>query len=461
MNFFDRIVIPPSANHILLLKYIMTISLMLFIPYLGMIIGASSLSVYFKRKSIKTGNTLYASFAKDIIEKLTFSKYAVVALGIIPLLSILFCYAQFLYNSGTVAVTYILFSVDIFILAFILIYVFRNSFLQGSIISSLEEALKSEPNIESRPEMKEVHEMGDRLKNTANHSGIWGTVLLFIGAYIFLASTSLASDPDRWADVRNFFEVLLSWNAVFSFLYLISAAGAITGSAILFFFFKWPVYRNESTGGSQNMSSEYSSYVKNFSVILTFVSVLLLPVLLFMSFMFVPQIALSKQVFLYLILLLVAVLVSCNLLYLMFKNSDVSFATGLFFLIFIIFGFNILKDQLVLGNALKEQAGILIAKSEEHEKELQSQLVSSSGIDAEQIYNTRCIACHRFDVKLVGPPYQQTVPKYNGDINALSEYIYNPVKKDPAFPPMPNQGLKKKEAVAMAQWLISKVGSKK
>jgi len=73
----------------------------------------------------------------------------------------------------------------------------------------------------------------------------------------------------------------------------------------------------------------------------------------------------------------------------------------------------------------------------------------------------KCVACHKFDTKVVGPPYKETVPKYNGDVQQLAEYIYNPVKKDPAYPPMPNQGLKKKEAVAVAQYLLDHLAGKK
>ena len=210
------------------------------------------------------------------------------------------------------------------------------------------------------------------------------------------------------------------------------------------------------------MSVEYSSFVKNFAIILTFVSIILLPVLLLLSFIFVPRAALSGSVFIYFVLLLIAVLVACNLLYLMFKNSELSFVTAVFFLVFITFGFGILKDQLLLANALREHTETLIAKSEDYEKEIASKLTTSSGVDAEQIYNTKCIACHKFDIKLVGPPYNETVPTFKGDVNALADFIYNPstTPKNAGYPPMPNQGLKKKEATAMAQWLINKVAKK-
>lgn len=454
MNF-DQLAIPPSANHVLLLKYILTISMLLFLPYLGMILGASTLSVYFKRKYFSTGNKVYSFFSKDVLEKLTFSKHALIGLGIIPLLSILFCYAQLLAGAGADALTYILYGVDIFILAFIFIYVYRNAYLHGRIITSVENVVSGNNEINSKKEMEDFRALGTELETKAKSSGFWGIILLFIAAYVFISGTSFASEPYKWKDAKNILEILFSWNTIFGYLYLLSASGAITGSAILFYFFKWQ-------GGLKEMSDEYSQYAKNFGIILTLVSSITLPLLLFFSFIFVPQEALSISVFIYYILLLAAILVLCNLLYMMFKNSDISFATAVFFLVFIIFGFNILKDQLALGNALKEQTTELIAKSEEHENEMKSKLTVVSNVDPQQIFDTKCMACHKFDVKLVGPPYNETVPTFHGDVNALSDFIYNPssTPKNAGYPPMPNQGLKKGEAMAMAKWLIEKVGKK-
>ena len=57
----------------------------------------------------------------------------------------------------------------------------------------------------------------------------------------------------------------------------------------------------------------------------------------------------------------------------------------------------------------------------------------------------------------MGPPYQETVPKYNGDVQKLADFVFSPTQNNPGYPPMPNQGLKKKEAVAVAKFLIDSV----
>ena len=128
MEFLDKIVIPPSANHVLLVKYILTISFVLFIPYLGMVLGSSFLSVYFNRLGRSTGNKMFTRFAKDVIEKLTFTKNAEFALGIIPMLSITFGYAQLLFEAKTITMSIMGLSVLIVTIGLVTVYRYRRKF---------------------------------------------------------------------------------------------------------------------------------------------------------------------------------------------------------------------------------------------------------------------------------------------------------------------------------------------
>jgi cytochrome c len=450
MDFFDQLVIPPSANHLLLLRYILVISMLLFVPYLGMVLGASFYSVIFKRMGKKQGNPLFIRFAKDIIEKLTITKNAEIALGIIPALSITFVYAQLLYQAKTIVMSSLSLAVLMFIIAFILIYKYRTSFRVASVLDTLKTYIKDVPHDAN---FTNVNEYEENLQVSGSRAGVIGMNLLFAAAYIFAGSIALASNPGQWSSVNNILQVFFSWQSVFNYLFLLAISGAITGAAVLFYFFKWQ--------GGIEMDEKYAKFVKNFASGLAFYSAIAVPLLLFLSFIFLPQAALSPSAFVYLAITLLSSLILANMLYPMYKNSDVNFSTGVFVLVFILFTVNILKDQSVMANALREQTKLILVKSEEQEKEVKAKTVSTTGVNAEQIYTTKCIACHKFDVKVVGPPYQQTVPKYNGDVNALAEFIYNPVKKDPAFPPMPNQGLKKKEAQAMAKWLMDQVNGKK
>jgi len=127
-------------------------------------------------------------------------------------------------------------------------------------------------------------------------------------------------------------------------------------------------------------------------------------------------------------------------------------------LLFIIITFNILKDQMAFANGIKDRIEFIISKGDEHEQQKKSKVISTTGIDGELIYNQRCASCHKFDQKVVGPAHKDVVPKYKGDVKKLAEFIMNPTKVDPAYPPMPNPGLKQKEAVAVADYLIKKLG---
>ena len=73
----------------------------------------------------------------------------------------------------------------------------------------------------------------------------------------------------------------------------------------------------------------------------------------------------------------------------------------------------------------------------------------------EEIYQIVCSTCHKFDEKLVGPPYNKVLTKYEGKMDQLIEFIKNPVKVDPAYPPMPNFALKTAEAKNIAEYIMA------
>ncbi len=132
-----------------------------------------------------------------------------------------------------------------------------------------------------------------------------------------------------------------------------------------------------------------------------------------------------------------------------------------FYLTIFAFGLVIMKNQSAFGTATYKNMQAISLKAEELEKQRKGKTVNVAGVNGEQIFTSICAACHKFDVKLVGPPYEQTVPAYNGDVKKLSAFILNPQKISADYPPMPNPGLKPREADAVAQYLIEKVSGKK
>ncbi len=90
-------------------------------------------------------------------------------------------------------------------------------------------------------------------------------------------------------------------------------------------------------------------------------------------------------------------------------------------------------------------------------------LLASAGrvvreINGEEIYKAKCVACHQFDTKLVGPPHKEVLKKYENRKEDMVKFILNPVKVDPNYPPMPNQGLKPNEAEAVVKYMYEHYG---
>jgi len=423
MNILNPIVIPPSPEHAALLNLIQIITLLVFLPFTGMLLGGSMLSVFFSLKAIRTGENIYARFACDIMRKLSVNRITGYILGVIPIVTITLVYAQFLFDSTAVTVNLLYISIFLYIAAVVFLYNYRSFFTLNS---------------------AEAPRTGQ---------GIVGIFFLLFSLFVFITSTTIAQNPESWSGTKSILYIIIAGPVILNFLFFVISSFAISSGAILYFFFIWQ-------GGIKEMESGYAKLIRKYSVTIAMISSLLQPVFIFLWLLILPKFSVSPSIYINIGFTLLSILITCNLLYIILKSSDTKYAGAVFYIIFITFTFLIVKDQIAFGNAIKEHMLTVYQKAEEISREKTANVVTSSGVNGEEIYNSKCSACHRFDQKLVGPPYKETVPKYNGDVKKLSAFIYNPVKVNPDYPAMPNQGLKKKEAEAVAQFLMTKVGNK-
>jgi len=276
---------------------------------------------------------------------------------------------------------------------------------------------------------------------------------MIVASFLFISGIVISLNVDEWQKVTGILSLLVNGKIWLFFLFFIAASFSMSGAGILYFFFVWQ-------GGLKNMGDEYSDYSKKIATYISLLSSVVLPVFLILNFIFQPQSSLSASNFVLAGITVILILLVCNLLYASIKNSEIKYSGGVVFLLFIAFTFIIIQQQIAFGNSIKPHLYSVTQKADEMARQLTQKNVKPVEINAEEIFNAKCIACHKFDVKLVGPPYQETVPKYNGDVKKLAAYILNPVKINPDYPPMPNQGLKEKEAEALAQWLIQKTTGK-
>ena len=140
----------------------------------------------------------------------------------------------------------------------------------------------------------------------------------------------------------------------------------------------------------------------------------------------------------------------------MIRESSYNKSSPLISLFIILFALLAIQDQLAIHTSSRIHSAVLAADYKTYELKINEEMgIDTKPISGADIYNGRCIACHRFDIKVVGPPYNQTLPKYEGKKEELIKFIMNPVKKNPDYPAMPNQGLKPKEAEAVADFLFN------
>lgn len=116
-------------------------------------------------------------------------------------------------------------------------------------------------------------------------------------------------------------------------------------------------------------------------------------------------------------------------------------------------------EQAAIGNAFQ---GRLAARQETpavaREPHAEAEPTAAAGVEerGEEVFEAVCAGCHRFDIRVVGPPLDQVVPKYEGDLARLKEFIRNPVKVDPDYPRMPGLGLSEEQIDAVAEYLLAR-----
>ncbi len=443
MDFLENSVLPQSAHHMILLKYLLVLTYILLIPYLSTLFGSLSLSLYFKRKAAKTSDAKFLKLAKDLVDLITFNKGVAFALGIVPMLSSAFCYAQLLHLSNAGVGGFILLALAFFIISLILIYTYKYAFHLKSIF---ELASKTETVQE---ELKE--DLSSYTKIASGlfaKSGLYGWILLFVATYIFSAAVQLAADTSKWESVTSVFELIFSLSALTYYLQFIAASFAVTSAFVLYKFFR-------PNSEASLRDEDYSAFVKSFALKTGLISTIVWPLFIVLNVVAKPAVTYSYDLFGATLLALLLVLLIANLFYAMIKESNVKFGSTVIYLFVAVISLLVLKEQSGFDTSTKKQYAVIAANYEQYQKEMNEKLgiavVEISGAD---IFNGKCIACHQYDRKLVGPPYNETLPKYEGKMDDLVKYILNPTKINPEYPPMPNQGLKPNEAEAVAKHIM-------
>jgi cytochrome c len=425
MHFFQESVIPPDSSQQSLLDLLLVILYLIHYPYIGMTIGTALCSIALCLLGRDDPDGVYARAGGTIGDLVTFHKTALIFLGIVPMLAVTLINRQLLFASGIPVLTYQAAAILLSAAGLLFLSFYRKLTLEG-----------------------------ERSFHKKIGTGALGLFLLLNGAFGFFAASARILDPEKWPFIDNALEFGLSWNAIASFKVFLASAICVTGAGLLFFLFNWERERAALAGAERR-------FLIYFSAGLTLAGALILPLVLLFFLVTAPEISLSYGVFISSLGVLVILMIIALTAYKVIRDGNPRPGVAAFILSLLMILGTIVTDHIARGGALREHSLALQAMAAEIEEEREAARAKLAGAkparSGEEIFNEQCTVCHSFGVKIVGPPYLETVPAYQGDIEALKAYIKNPVKKRADYPRMPQLGLRDAAVDSVATYLLREV----
>lgn len=439
MEFLKDAALPQSPGHFQLIIFIAAIASMVLIPYLAMAVGSSVLSVLTALKGSKEKDRKLPHAAQMVAERITGSMSTILFLGILPALSVVFVYAQILQTTSTITVGLAGFGFLFLAAGFILIYTYIYTLRLGGILDAYAEALREDQSA-SIAKYRSEHKLVNR------RSGIYGAILLVVAAFLFVSAYGLAIDRASWNDVQSVFGLFLSLTVSMRLLLFAALSVGITGFGMLYF--------TEAVGQREHEGAGWHETPGRMVVI----SLLIMPLLMLLILIAQPLSTMSGAVYLLTGLTGFFYFVSAHFLYGYYTRRKPGALRFGFYAFLTAAAIWIANDHIALSNATKQESAVLAAAQERAKEEMRSKLgIIRVEMTGEDIFNAKCSSCHLYDAKKVGPAYNDVLPKYGGDKAKLIAFVMNPQKVDPAYPPMPAQGLKAAEADSIVTYLLSKI----
>jgi cytochrome c len=450
MDVLKTLAFPPSAENYHLLLLIGALISIVFYPYFGFLLGASFHSYRYEKKGRKEGNPLYIRLAKDLIGTALYNKTLPTFLALIPSFSLIFVYAQLLQTTSSIAVSLACLAFVSLLIALAFLYAYKYTFRLEDILEGYRSALKKEKS--GSGDLEDVEHYSEENVHAHLRFGRNGLIFLSLSTFFMASAIVSASDTDNWSRIGSIFDLFVLPDMYVRVLQFIALSAGATGVGLLFFLFWWK--KDE-----QPRDQDYAQLVSSTSTRLIVVSLLALPALVLIGFFLMPGQSLSGTLFAVAGLGFALLFFSAQFVYAYAKEAKphhTASAMFVFAFALVLLGAN---DQVALYNATKGQAALLSYRHDLESEELRSKLgVVAVVLTGEDIFNGRCSACHMFDQKKIGPAYKDVIPKYAGSKEKIMAFVLNPVKMNPAFPPMPNQGLRPAEADSIVSYILRRLG---
>jgi cytochrome c len=275
---------------------------------------------------------------------------------------------------------------------------------------------------------------------------------LFIGIWFYVAAITSATTFTTW-NFPGMITALAAPKVLLNLLIFIAFAFTLTNAAILFIHLYWKESKKDE-------DAAYTKFVKNTTSKAGLKASIILPILIAINLFSFPENNLSGSIFIYAVVSIFLIFLAYHFFYMIQIKNDYRFGSLIFFVLILASVAFIIKDQKAMTNATKSHSLVLSTEYDKILAELKGE-GTVAAISGKELYDVRCASCHKFEQKLVGPPHFEVLPKYVGKQAQLVAFIRNPVKVNPAYPPMPNPGLKPQEADAVAKYLLDEFAKKK
>jgi cytochrome c len=430
MEFFNRFVLPPDAEHLELLRYLLMVASLINLPYLGILMGSTLVSLVLSLLDKDVPNPGYARLASDVMGMAIPSRVAAAVFGALPLPVLWVVYGQWFIHSRANTMHLLPVGAGIIAGALVLLAAYRAT-------------------------------LSHRGGNSWLNLGLGGVGLagLLLGSYVLFGSVTRFFDPERWVFQHHAVRLLTSWNLIWRYLLFVAASIATTGGAILFFFFRWP-------GSARKMDAADARFAKNLGAGLAMFGSIGFPVFGFFYILTLPVVALSGDMFWFGAATLGVLFVVFVYAYRAALSPVPRFGARAFMLFLVVFLLMIVNDQRALVNATKEHVAALASEAAEMHAEVTLERESERAVAivadparGEEVFKTVCMTCHRMNERLVGPPLQTVLPKYAGDAERLVSFLQKPSRVNPDYPPMPAPGLSPGDTKSVAAYLLGQMGS--
>lgn len=261
MNFLEGVIFPPRPDHLVLAKLFLVLISVVFVAFFSLLFGGSVLSLIFNRFGKSHEKPMYFKFSKDLMDKLTGNFWISLLLLVLPVFTLMISYGELLYDSNIKILQYFSYFVVHLLIGLVLVYWYKGG-LTG-------DKAASGPKV---------------------FSGILGVLFLLGAAYIFVLSTALVLDPEKWGFIKTVYPFFFyNVNSFARFLHFLTVVFGFAGVGIVFLMLNW----NKQEG----QDDDYRKYVRRFGIALALSFTFLQPVFFLWNVVNLPMVSRSYWVY--------------------------------------------------------------------------------------------------------------------------------------------------------------------